>query len=62
MICWGCGSIGHGWKECATPRQSDNLPFKPETSSPLPHQPGRSHHIRQLREVEGAYGTDLPQS
>ena len=36
MICWGCGGIGHGWRECATPRQSENLPFKPEISSPLP--------------------------
>ena len=36
MICWRCGGIGHGWRECATPRQSNNLPFKPETSSPLP--------------------------
>ena len=35
-ICWGCGHIGHGWRECATPRQNNNLPFKPETSSPLP--------------------------
>ena len=31
MICWI-----HGWRECATPRQTDNLPFKPETSSSLP--------------------------
>ena len=35
-ICWGCGGIGHGWREYATPKQSNNLPFKPETSSPLP--------------------------
>ena len=35
-ISWGCGSIRHGWRECATPRQSNNLPVKPETSSPLP--------------------------
>ena len=36
MICFGCEGIGHGWRECATPRQSDNLPFTPETSSSLP--------------------------
>ena len=35
-ICLGCGGIGHGWRECATPRQSNNLPFKSETPSPLP--------------------------
>ena len=36
MIYWGCGGIGHESRECATPRQSDYLPFKPEISSPLP--------------------------
>ena len=35
-ICSGCGGIGHGWRECATPRQSNSLTFKPETFSPLP--------------------------
>ena len=36
MISWGCGSIGHEWRECATPRPNNYLPFKPETFSPLP--------------------------
>ena len=49
MLCWGCGGTGHGWRECLTPRQGNNLPFKPanrnlngqwgeetQTSSPLP--------------------------
>ena len=36
MICWGCGGIGHGWRECSMPRQINNLPFKPETPSHLP--------------------------
>ena len=35
-ICWGCGGIGHGRRECATPQESNNLPFKSETSSSLP--------------------------
>ena len=29
MKCWGCGGTGHSWRECTTPRQSNNLPFKP---------------------------------
>ena len=36
MICWGCGGIGHGWRECATPRKNNYLPFKPEILGPLP--------------------------
>ena len=28
MICWGCGGTRHGWRECSTPRQGNNLPFK----------------------------------
>ena len=35
-ICWGCGGIGHGWRECETSRQDNNLPFNPVTTSPLP--------------------------
>ena len=31
MICWGCGGIRHGWRECTTPGQSNNLHFKPDT-------------------------------
>ena len=29
MKCWGCGGSGHRWTECSTPRQGNNLPFKP---------------------------------
>ena len=29
MKCWGCGGTGHSWRECSTPRQGNNLPFKP---------------------------------
>ena len=28
MKCWGCGGMGHGWRESSTPRQGTNLPFK----------------------------------
>ena len=28
MMCWGCGGTGHSWRECSTPRQGNNLPFR----------------------------------
>ena len=28
MLCRGCGGTGHGWRECLTPRQDNNLPFR----------------------------------
>ena len=27
--CWGCRGTGYSWRECSTPRQGNNLPFKP---------------------------------
>ena len=33
MKCWGCRSMGHGWRECSTPRQGNNLPFKPTSQN-----------------------------
>ena len=27
MTCWGCRGTGHGWRECSTPQQGNNLPF-----------------------------------
>ena len=29
VTCWGCGGVGHSWRECPTPRQVNNLPFRP---------------------------------
>ena len=29
MACWGCGGAGHSWREYSTPRQGNNLPFRP---------------------------------
>ena len=34
MTCWGCGDSGHSWREYATPRQGNNLPFRPNPLSP----------------------------
>ena len=31
--CWGCGGTRHSWRECSTPRQGKNLPFKPINQS-----------------------------
>ena len=28
MTCWGCGGSGHSWRECSSPRQGNNLPFR----------------------------------
>ena len=33
MHCWRCGGTGHGWRECSTPGQGNNLPFKPADSN-----------------------------
>ena len=31
MTVWGCRGTGHSWRECSTPRQGNNLPFRPNT-------------------------------
>ena len=33
MKCWGCGGSGHSWRECSTPRQRNNLPFRPNNQT-----------------------------
>ena len=33
MKCWGCGGSGHSWRECSTPRQRNNLPFRPSNQT-----------------------------
>ena len=34
MTGWECGGSGHSWRECSTPRQGNNLPFRPNPPSP----------------------------
>ena len=29
ITCWGCRGTGHSWRESSTPRQGNNLPFRP---------------------------------
>ena len=36
MTCWGCGETGHSWRECSTPRQGNNLPFRPNAPNSNP--------------------------
>ena len=33
MTCWGIRGLGHSWRECSTPRQGNNLPFRPDPLS-----------------------------
>ena len=42
MTCWGCEGTGLGWRECLTPRQGNNLPFKLANQN-LNGQWGRKH-------------------
>ena len=55
MKCWGCGGIGHGWRECSTPRQGNNLPFKTTNQNQKTSQNLNSH---QGEEVQ--YSSSLP--
>ena len=57
MKCWGCGGMRHGWRECTTPRQGNNLPFNTanqnqKTSQNLNGCQGKKHNpsvLSQLR-------------
>ena len=33
MKCLGCPGTGHSWRECSTPRQGNNLPFRPSNQT-----------------------------
>ena len=69
MTCWECGATGHGRRECSTPRQGNNLPFKLANrnlngqqggntdlqSSPNPDHGGIN---RQLKQAEVFIGPD----
>ena len=35
MTCCGCGGTGHSWRECSTPRQGNNLPFRPNPQTQI---------------------------
>ena len=69
MIFWGCRCNRHGWRECSTPRQGNDLPFKLANQNlndqwgrkhrpPVlsQSQPGRSQH--QLRKAGVFMGPD----
>ena len=75
MLCWGCRGTGHGWRECLTPRQGNNLPFKlanrnlngqwrEEHRLPVLSQPqqGRNQHQQTTKESWSVYMARLSQS
>ena len=54
MTCWGCGSSGHSWRECSTPRQGNNLLFRPNPPSPNQGN-GQNLNGQQGKETQSAY-------
>ena len=51
MTCWGCGGTGHHWRECSTPRQGNNLPFRPNTPNLNPGN-GPNLNGQQWEEIQ----------
>ena len=36
MTRWGCSGLRNSWRECLTPGQGNNLPFRPNPPKPKP--------------------------
>ena len=53
MTCWECGGTGHSWREYSTPRQGNNLPFRP---NPPISNPGNKPNLN------GQQGEEIPTS
>ena len=51
MKCWGCGDTGHSWRECSTPRQGNNLPFKPSYQNQN-HNTGQNLNSQRGEEMQ----------
>ena len=51
MTCWGCWGAGNSWRECSTPRQGNNLPFR---SNPPNSNPGNRPNLngQQWEEIQ----------
>ena len=45
----GCGGSGHSWRECSTPRQGNNLPLRPNPTSPNQGNHGLGYWVEQMR-------------
>ena len=57
MTCWGCGGMGHRWRECSTPRQGNTLPFRPN----LPNANlGRRQNLNGQQGEENESSKPLP--
>ena len=72
MLCWGSGGTGHGLRECSTPREGNNLPFRPANQNlygrwERKHRPpvlsqsklGRSQYQQATKENWDMYGNGL---
>ena len=57
MTCWGCGGSGHSCRECSTPRQGNNLPFRP---NPLSQNQSNRQNLNALQGEEMQPSNPLP--
>ena len=57
MTIWRCGGSGHSWRECSTPRQGNNLPFRP---NPLNQNPSNRQNLNGQQEEEMQSSNPLP--
>ena len=57
MTCWGCGGLGHSWRECSTPRQGNNFPFRP---NPLSLNQSKRQNLNGQQEEEMQPSNPLP--
>ena len=53
MTCWGCRGTRHSWRKCSTPRQGNNLPFRPNPPNLNP---------RSRPNLNGQQGEEIPTS
>ena len=57
MTCWGCGGTGHSWRECSTPRQGNNFPFRSNTPN---SNPGNRPNLNSQQGEEIQTSNPLP--
>ena len=51
MKCWKFGGSGHSWRKCSTPRQGNNLPFKPKNQNQNQNN-GQNLNSQQVEETQ----------
>ena len=57
MTCWGCRGTGHSWRECSTPGQGNNLPFRPNIPN---SDPGNRPYLNGQQGEEIQTSNPLP--